>query len=36
MSEEEVLETIKKVYDKFDIVLDPHSAIGYGAFDKVN
>lgn len=31
MSEEEVLETIKKVYDKFDIVLDPHSAIGYGA-----
>ena len=27
---------IKKVYDKFDIVLDPHSAIGYGAFDKVN
>ena len=36
MSEEEVLETIKKVYEKFDIVLDPHSAIGYGAFDKVN
>ena len=36
MSEEEVLETIKKVYNKFDIVLDPHSAIGYGAFDKVN
>ncbi|MDC0439130.1 threonine synthase [Candidatus Pelagibacter sp.] len=36
MSEEEVLETIKKVYDKFDIVLDPHSAIGYGAFDKVD
>ena len=35
-SEEEVLETIKKVYEKFDIVLDPHSAIGYGAFDKVN
>ena len=31
MSEEEVLETIKKVYEKFDIVLDPHSAIGYGA-----
>ncbi|MDA7758475.1 threonine synthase [Candidatus Pelagibacter sp.] len=36
MSEEEVLETIKKVYEKFDIVLDPHSAIGYGVFDKVN
>ena len=36
MSKEEVLETIKKVHEKFDIVLDPHSAIGYGAFDKVN
>ena len=36
MSEAEVLETIKKVHEKFDIVLDPHSAIGYGAFDKVN
>ena len=36
ISEEEVLETIKKVHEKFDIVLDPHSAIGYGAFDKVN
>ena len=36
MSEEEVLKTIKSVYEKFDIVLDPHSAIGYGAFDKVN
>ena len=36
MSEEEVLETIKIVYEKYNIVLDPHSAIGYGAFDKVN
>ena len=36
MSEEEVLKTIKQVYEKFDVVLDPHSAIGYGAFDKVN
>ena len=36
MSENEVLNTIKSVYEKFDIVLDPHSAIGYGAFDKVN
>jgi len=32
----EVLKTIKEVYEKFDLVLDPHSAIGYGAFDKVN
>ncbi len=29
-------ENIKSVYEKFDKVLDPHSAIGYGAFDKVN
>jgi threonine synthase len=36
MSEEEVLKTISKVYEKFKIVLDPHSAIGYGAFDKIN
>ena len=36
MSEDEVLKTIELVYKKFDIVLDPHSAIGYGAFDKVN
>ena len=35
MNEDEVLKTIKTVYEKFDIVLDPHSAIGYGAFDKV-
>ena len=36
MNEEEVLKTIKQVYEKFEVVLDPHSAIGYGAFDKVN
>ncbi len=36
MSEDEVLKTITLVYKKFDVVLDPHSAIGYGAFDKVN
>jgi len=36
MDENEVLDTIKTVYEKFDKVLDPHSAIGYGAFDKVN
>ena len=36
MGEEEVLKTISKVYEKFKIVLDPHSAIGYGAFDKIN
>jgi threonine synthase len=36
MGENETLKTIKTVYEKFDIVLDPHTAIGYGAFDKVN
>jgi threonine synthase len=36
MSEEEVLKTINAVYKKFNVVLDPHSAIGYGAFDKIN
>ncbi|MDC0445993.1 threonine synthase [Candidatus Pelagibacter sp.] len=35
MSENEILKTIELVYKKFDVVLDPHSAIGYGAFDKV-
>jgi len=36
MDENEILKTIKNVYEKFNTVLDPHSAIGYGAFDKVN
>ena len=36
MSEEEVLKTINTVYEKYSVVLDPHSAIGYGAFDKIN
>jgi threonine synthase len=36
MSEEEVLKTINTVHKKYNVVLDPHSAIGYGAFDKVN
>ena len=36
ISEDETLKTIETVYEKFDIVLDPHTAIGYGAFDKVN
>ena len=36
MDENEVLKTIRTVYEKFNVVLDPHSAIGYGAFDKIN
>ncbi len=36
MSEKETLEIINSVYKQFNIVLDPHTAIGYGAFDKHN
>jgi len=36
MNVEEVLRTIKDVYDKHKTILDPHTAIGYNAFDKVN
>ena len=36
MNEKEILDTIKEVYTKYDIILDPHSAIGFGALKKVN
>ena len=36
MSETETLDIIKSVYQEFNMVLDPHTAIGYGAFDKHN
>jgi threonine synthase len=36
MSEKEVLDTIKEVHVKYNIVLDPHSAIGFGALKKIN
>ncbi len=36
ISEKETLEIIKSVYKKYNLVLDPHTAIGYGAFDKHN
>jgi len=36
MSEKETLEIINSVYKKFNVVLDPHTAIGYGAFNKQN
>jgi threonine synthase len=36
MNENEVLDTIKEVYTKYDIILDPHSAIGFGALSKIN
>ena len=36
MKEDEVIDTIKKVYEKHNIILDPHSAIGFGALKKIN
>ena len=36
MKEAEVLNVIKKVYEKYKVILDPHSAIGFGALNKVD
>ena len=36
INENEVLKIIKEVHTKYDIVLDPHSAIGFGALRKVS
>ncbi len=36
INEKEVLDIIKEVYTKYGIILDPHSAIGFGALNKVN
>ena len=36
INEKEVLKIIKDVYDQYKTILDPHTAIGYGAFEKVN
>ena len=36
ISESKVSDIIKAVHNKHDIVLDPHSAIGFGALKKVN
>ena len=35
MNETEVLNVIKEIYEKYEIILDPHSAIGFGALKKV-
>ena len=35
-SEDEVLKTISDVYKKNKLILDPHTAIGFAAFDKVS
>jgi len=36
INENEVLEIIKEVHTKHNVILDPHSAIGFGALKKVN
>jgi threonine synthase len=36
MNEDEVLDVIREVYKKHNIILDPHSAIGFGALKKIN
>ena len=36
MSEKEILDIIKEVQVKYNIILDPHSAIGFGSLNKVN
>ena len=35
INETEVLNIIKEVYEKYKIILDPHSAIGFGALKKI-
>ena len=35
-SEDEVIKTISDVYKKNKLILDPHTAIGFAAFDKVS
>ena len=36
MDETEILNVIKEIYEKYKIILDPHSAIGLGALKKIN
>jgi len=36
MDEIEILNVIKETYEKYKIILDPHSAIGLGALKKIN
>mgnify|MGYP001232989955 FL=1 len=35
MNEKEILDVIKEVYEKHKIILDPHSAIGFGVLKKL-
>ncbi|WP_330671516.1 threonine synthase [Anaeromicrobium sp.] len=34
VSEEETLDTVKKVYERFNYVIDTHTAVGYRAYEK--
>ncbi|MDB2515520.1 threonine synthase [Candidatus Pelagibacter bacterium] len=36
LNEEEIINVIKEVYKKHSVILDPHTAIGFGALKKVN
>jgi threonine synthase len=36
LSEDEIIKTISDVYKKNKLILDPHTAIGFAAFDRVN
>ena len=36
MSEKEILDIIKEVQFKYNTIMDPHTAIGFGSLDKVN
>ena len=36
VSEQELLSCIKKVYEKYKIIIDPHTAVGLGALEKIN
>ena len=36
VSEQELLTCIKKVYEKYKIIIDPHTAVGLGALEKIN
>ena len=36
ISEQELLSCIKKVYENYQIIIDPHTAVGLGALEKIN
>ena len=36
VKESEVLSIIKEIYEKYKVILDPHSAIGFGALNKID